>query len=153
MQESQLNKEHAYILFYVRSDVEQKDISDLFPPSVKIFPGRPINTRFGPGYCLGALQGAAVKTEVVRIAGEDVAVKMNDFVADQADYFMEQCEKQRMNSMFKKANDEDENAPSIFTRIMSYLFTSSDKTKIASEDDLELIKLQSEDNKVARKLS
>jgi hypothetical protein len=92
-----LIKEHAYILFYVRSDVDSKDLNDLFPPSVKIFPGRPINTKFGPGYCLGALQGAAVKTEVVRIDSEDVAVKMSDFVADQADYFMEQCEKNRVS--------------------------------------------------------
>jgi len=42
--ESQITKEHAYILFYIRKDVEDKNISDIFPRSETIFPGKPVTT-------------------------------------------------------------------------------------------------------------
>ena len=40
--ESQIAKESAYILFYIRKDVLVKKLSDIFPSINQIFPGKPV---------------------------------------------------------------------------------------------------------------
>ena len=52
--ESQIAKENAYILFYIRKDVIDKKLSDIFPSINQIFPGKPVQTKFGEGFVLGA---------------------------------------------------------------------------------------------------
>lgn len=116
-----------------------------------------MNTRFGAGYCLGALPGSSEKTEVCRIDGEDVAVKMSDFLKYKDDFFMEQCEveKQTMivkNKMNKTPETEAEiGSLSLFARILEYF--SSDKAKIA-DNESELVKLneQSQQNEKPQKI-
>ena len=40
--ESQIEKENAYILFYVRKDLANKGIRDIFPYAHTLFPGKPV---------------------------------------------------------------------------------------------------------------
>ena len=51
--ESQIAKESAYILFYIRKDVISKSLSEIFPSINECFPGKPISTKYGDGYILG----------------------------------------------------------------------------------------------------
>lgn len=95
--ESQIVKENAYILFYIRKDVDQKQISDLFPDSDVIFPGKPINTRFGKGFVLGKKEDAQEETYYVKIKDELFEVTKSDIVKNKADKFIEMCEAEREN--------------------------------------------------------
>jgi len=52
--ESQISKESAYILFYVRKDTLRKQLTDIFPSINQVFPGKPVATKYGTGYVLGA---------------------------------------------------------------------------------------------------
>ena len=52
--ESQIPKESAYILFYVRKDTQHKKLNDVFPDPELLFPGKPVRTKHGDGYILGA---------------------------------------------------------------------------------------------------
>jgi hypothetical protein len=51
--ESQIAKESAYILFYIRKDVISKSLNEIFPSINQVFPGKPIQTKYGDGYVLG----------------------------------------------------------------------------------------------------
>lgn len=44
-----MNKQAAYILFYVRKDIVEKTVAQMFPriDSMSMFPGRPITTKEG----------------------------------------------------------------------------------------------------------
>lgn len=45
--EEQLQKDFAYILFYVRKDIKQKQLSQIMPSLKEVFPGKPIKTEAG----------------------------------------------------------------------------------------------------------
>mmetsp|Transcript_42310 Transcript_42310/g.64888 ORF Transcript_42310/g.64888 Transcript_42310/m.64888 type:complete len:160 (+) Transcript_42310:4156-4635(+) len=53
IQESQIQKENAYILFYIRKDLQHKTMEDVFPSINQTFPGKPVRTKFGDGFILG----------------------------------------------------------------------------------------------------
>lgn len=44
MQENQISKDHAYILFYVRKDIGYKSLYEIFPSINKVFAGKPVRT-------------------------------------------------------------------------------------------------------------
>lgn len=50
--EEQIFKENAYILFYMRKDLENKKLDDIMPSIKDLFPGKPIKTEKGDGYVL-----------------------------------------------------------------------------------------------------
>lgn len=54
--EDQIHKEHAYILFYIRKDVQLKtSLDEIFPHITRdMFPGKPITTEKGPGFVIGS---------------------------------------------------------------------------------------------------
>jgi hypothetical protein len=64
IEESQLSKESAYILFYVRKDINSKQLQDIFPSSSQIFPGLPLRTKFGDGFVLGPKRPEEGENEV-----------------------------------------------------------------------------------------
>jgi hypothetical protein len=97
IQESQITKENAYILFYVRKDVDNKEISDLFPDSNVIFPGKPVSTRFGKGFVLGRKEDKDDEVYYVRIKKELFEVKKEDILKHKSDKFIEMCEAERAN--------------------------------------------------------
>jgi len=41
-------------LFYVRKDTQHKKLNDVFPDPESLFPGKPVRTKHGDGYILGA---------------------------------------------------------------------------------------------------
>lgn len=45
--EEQLQKDFAYILFYVRKDLQSKQFSEVVPNIKDLFPGKPIKTEAG----------------------------------------------------------------------------------------------------------
>ena len=46
IKEEQVHKESAYILFYIRKDMEGKEVDDILPDiQSKMFPGKPIKTK------------------------------------------------------------------------------------------------------------
>lgn len=51
--ESQIPKENAYILFYQRKDLSHKGLREVFPPITRLFPGKPVTTKYGEGFVLG----------------------------------------------------------------------------------------------------
>ena len=51
--ESQISKENAYILFYSRKDIQHKALREIFPHVEKLFPGKPVSTKYGDGFILG----------------------------------------------------------------------------------------------------
>ena len=52
--EEQLQKDFAYILFYVRKDMKQKQLSQIMPSIKEVFPGKPIKTQAGQGFVVAA---------------------------------------------------------------------------------------------------
>ena len=80
VQESQIAKEHAYILFYIRKDVEEKHLDDIMPKTSTVFPGKPVRTSQGKGYELGAKQDADEKTYYVKIRDNAYEVPVSKFV-------------------------------------------------------------------------
>lgn len=54
-------------MFYVRKDVEAKQLIDLFPKADAMFPGKPVLTANGRGFILGAKKDASQKTYYVKI--------------------------------------------------------------------------------------
>jgi ubiquitin C-terminal hydrolase len=52
VQEDQLQKEFAYILFYIRKDVQAKTLNDVYPNIKSFFQGKPIRTEEGEAFIL-----------------------------------------------------------------------------------------------------
>ena len=71
--------------------MHDKNIGDFLPDTDVIFPGKPVNTRNGRGFVLGAKKDAAEKTYYVKIKDEVYEVKQKDFQKDRADNFIEKC--------------------------------------------------------------
>jgi hypothetical protein len=67
----------------------------LFPDSHVIFPGKPVTTRFGKGFVLGAKEGCSVRTYYVKIKGDVYEVPQTDLFKNKADKFIEMCENER----------------------------------------------------------
>jgi hypothetical protein len=63
--EQQLNKESAYILFYVRKDIQNVKVAEMFPQiEDSIFPGRPLTTKQGQnGYCVSSANKQSIEVE------------------------------------------------------------------------------------------
>jgi hypothetical protein len=49
-----LQKDFAYILFYVRKDLQFKNLDDILPSIKELFPGKPIKTENGPGFVISS---------------------------------------------------------------------------------------------------
>lgn len=85
--ESQIAKESAYILFYIRKDVISKSLSQIFPSINQVFPGKPVITKYGDGYVLGEkYTGSQTKgtdtTYFVNIKGETHEIVRSDILPD-----------------------------------------------------------------------
>lgn len=50
--EDQIQKESAYILFYIRKDLQNKTLDDILPNIKDFFPGKPVKTENGDGFIL-----------------------------------------------------------------------------------------------------
>lgn len=50
--EDQIPKESAYILFYIRKDLQKKTIDDILPHIRDLFPGKPVKTSTGDGFII-----------------------------------------------------------------------------------------------------
>jgi hypothetical protein len=50
--EDQIQKENAYILFYIRKDMLDKTLEQILPNIKELFPGKPVSTTLGDGYIL-----------------------------------------------------------------------------------------------------
>ena len=48
--EEQIQKDFAYILFYVRKDLAHKNLNDIMPSIKELFPGKPVKTETGSGF-------------------------------------------------------------------------------------------------------
>ena len=46
------------MLFYQRKDLNHKKLIDIFPDEEKLFPGKPVRTKYGDGFILGSKQSA-----------------------------------------------------------------------------------------------
>lgn len=62
--ESQIPKDSAYILFYVRKDTQHRKLHDIFPDPTQLFPGKPVRTKHGEGFILGAKSPDFQKAQV-----------------------------------------------------------------------------------------
>lgn len=117
--ESQIVKENAYILFYIRKDVDSKQIKDLFPDSDVIFPGKPINTKFGKGFVLGKKEDAREETYYVKIKDELFEVTKADILKNKADKFIEICEAERESLDQRMKNGKSESGVSLLSTLLS----------------------------------
>jgi len=64
--ESSVNKENAYILFYIRKDVASKSLTQIFPNiESDIFIGKPVTTRDKKqGFVTKLVEGRGVEVEL-----------------------------------------------------------------------------------------
>lgn len=61
--EDQINKEFAYILFYIRKDAQKKNLCDVLPNIKELFPGKPVLTEAGNGFVLNQEGSDRVKIQ------------------------------------------------------------------------------------------
>lgn len=82
--ESQIAKESAYILFYIRKDVISKTLQEIFPSINEVFPGKPIQTKYGEGYILGEKfeDNSTDKTYYVKIKTQTVEIQRSEILPD-----------------------------------------------------------------------
>jgi hypothetical protein len=74
IQEDQIRKEDAYILFYIRKDLQSKQLEQVFPSIQKdFFPGKPVTTANGEGYVVENKAGL-VKV-VIKRENQEVVLK------------------------------------------------------------------------------
>ena len=74
---------------------------------------------------MGPVPNCAIRTEFVKIDGVQKAVKINDFLKNRADFFMEQCEQQRIMLKLHQKTEEENNTPTMIYRLINYLFGGS----------------------------
>lgn len=68
MQEGNLSKENAYILFFVRKDVHNQSISQIYPKlQESYFPGKPIVTKMQENaFVLQTLNQTQIQAQIVK---------------------------------------------------------------------------------------
>jgi len=59
-----VRKDSAYILFYIRTDVQEKQLKDVFPSLKEFFPGKPVKAAVGEGYVVGKGEQGKVEIKV-----------------------------------------------------------------------------------------
>ena len=64
--EDSIQKDCAYILFYIRKDVQHKNLEEVMPSIKDLFPGKPINTEKGDAFIIGKETDGKYKVQVLK---------------------------------------------------------------------------------------
>ena len=71
-------------MFYIRKDVISKSLQEIFPSINQVFPGKPVQTKYGEGYVLGEKfeENSAEKVFFVNIKQKTHELIRSDILPD-----------------------------------------------------------------------
>ena len=72
--EDSIQKEFAYILFYIRKDLEHKNIDDVFHNIKDLFPGKPVKTEKGDAFVLSKIPNSTSEYKIQFEKGKETEV-------------------------------------------------------------------------------
>ncbi|CDW76980.1 ubiquitin carboxyl-terminal hydrolase 15 [Stylonychia lemnae] len=81
--EEQIQKDFAYILFYIRKDLQNKNLQQILPSIKELFPGKPIKTEHGQGFIIQEEETSKFKIQFEK--GKDTMIVTKDLIMDEKD--------------------------------------------------------------------